>query len=175
MPDAHHTVPRAYLVGFADKDGLVVVDRRRPWEKQLRAQIRTPIKRISTRPDQYALRRSTGLDDGPERALGGGDPDRARLVQQDVTYPLNRRYCLVMAYKRIVSEAHADDSIVETINARTAGFSKSEVYVAPCDARGQDAVQRAFVSKSAIFESLAARSAMPNDIEVAAPTPMNGG
>jgi hypothetical protein len=37
MPDAHHTVQRAYLVGFAEKDGLVVVHRHRPPEEQLRA------------------------------------------------------------------------------------------------------------------------------------------
>jgi len=311
MPEAHHTLPKAYLVGFADKEGAVVVDRHRPPEEQLRAQIRTPIKRISTRPDQYALRRSTGLDYGPERAFGlmenriprlrkalrtgplsnedlrdwtrlagaqhyrgrnravmagpfremmdaaraeaeaqGRDGDEAERVfvqtriydgdiahdpenlallagpnvmqtaldwfndmykcvltsaagdfitsdepvvlfdpvavkngdrqalkripqSQDceVTYPLDRRFCLLMSYRRIVSEAYADDSVVETINARTAWFSRDEVYVAPCDARGQDAALRAFVNKPAMLASLAARYAMPPDAEADAQTP----
>lgn len=312
MPEAHHTLPKAYLVGFADRDGAIVVDRSRPPDEQLRAQIRTPIKRVSTRPDQYALRRSTGLDNGPERAFGlmenglfrlrkalrsgplsdedlrdwtilagaqhyrgrnrtvmagpfgemldgaradgvaqgldgdeaerafvreriyDGDiePDRENLallaglnvvqaaldwfnkmykcvltsargddfitsdnpvvlfdpvamakgdrrtlrrVQQsqdcEVTYPLDRRYCLLMSYRRIVSDAQADASVVEAINARTARFSKDEVYVAPCDSRGQESVLRAFANKPAMLLNLAARYAMPPDPEADSQTP----
>jgi uncharacterized protein DUF4238 len=80
----------------------------------------------------------------------------------EVTYPLDRRHCLVMAYRRIVSESNADEATVETVNARTAGFCK-EMSVPPCDARGQDAVLRALRSPRAMFRSLAARYAMPDD------------
>jgi hypothetical protein len=64
-----HTVPRAYLVGFATKAGLVVVDPRGSPEEALRAQSLTPLDDVSVRPDYYAVRRSTGLDQGPEQAF----------------------------------------------------------------------------------------------------------
>jgi hypothetical protein len=301
MPEAHHTVPRGYLVGFADGDGLVVVNKHEPAEAQLRAQVRTRVVDVSVRPDQYALRRSTGLDNGPERAFGlmenplfrlrkalrsgdlsdeqlrdwvvlagaqhfrgrnrtlmagpfremmdaaradaaarGLDPDEAefafvqeriyrgdvahdadnlallaglRVMQTaldwfnkmykcvltssagdfitsdepvvlfdavamakrdrqalkhvpqspdcEVTYPLTRRHCLLMAYRRIVSKDEADEAVVETINSRTARFCKDEMYVAPCDVRGQDAVLRAIASGTALLLPLGARYAMP--------------
>jgi hypothetical protein len=300
MPNAH-TVPRAYLVGFADKNQLVVINRNHPVAEQVRAQDTTSIKDVSTRPDYYALRRSTGLDEGPERALGlmekrifhlrkalrtgplsdddlrdwtvlagaqhmrgrnrnlmaapfremmdrarsdaaaqGHDGDEAvrafvqrrigngdvvhdaqnlallvgpEIIQAalnwfnamykciltsvaldfitsdepvvlfdpvaansgdeqalksiprspncEVTYPLARRYCLLMSYKPIVPEASADDWTVETVNARTAWFSKDEVYVPPSDARGQDALLSVLSDKAPIFRSLAARYAAP--------------
>ncbi len=299
MPQMHHTVPRGYLVGFADNEGIVVVDRRLPLEKQLRAQIRVPIRRVSTRSDQYALRRSTGLDDGPERAFKlmedplfrlrkalrsgplsdedlrdwvvlagaqhfrgrnrttmarpfgemidearrdaaaeGRDPyeaernfvleriydgdivrdpenlallaglkviqatldlfnkmykcvltsDGAEFITSDepvvmfdpvamanrdrqavkraphspdceVTYPLTRRYCLLMAYRPIVSEGRADDSVVETVNSRTARFCREEMYIAPCDVRGQHAILSAMLSATALLRPLAVRYA----------------
>jgi hypothetical protein len=303
MSEAHHTVPRGYLVGFADKEGVVVVDRRRPPEEQLRAQVRTRIVNVSTRPDQYSVRRATGLDNGPERAFGlmenplfrlrkalrsgplrdenlrdwvllaGAqhfrgrnrtlmaepfrqmldqvraeaiahdlDPDEAefafvrgrihdgdvahdpenlallaglKVIQTaldwfnkmykcvltstagdfvtsdepvvvldpiamangdrqalkhipqspdcEVTYPLDRRHCLVMSYRRVVSEAYADDEVVETINSRTAWLCNEEIYIAPCDARGQDAVLRAIKNKAALFRPLTIRFAMPGE------------
>jgi hypothetical protein len=298
-----HTVPRSYLAGFAEKTGLVVVDPRRSPEEALRAQRPTKVDDVSVRDDYYAVRRSTGLDQGPEQSLdrmekriwhlrkalragplslddlsqwtrlagaqfyrgrhrsamaatyrdmmdgarkdanargvdpdeavreyvraniypGDADPDpdnlallsgidviklvltwfnrmykcvltsrdgavfiasdepvalfdpvavhnySARPVESvsqsancEVTYPLDRRHCLVMAYRRIVSDADADEDAVETVNARTAGFCK-EMYVPPCGVRGQDAVLRALRSPTAIFRSLAARYAMPDD------------
>jgi Protein of unknown function (DUF4238) len=301
MPEAHHTVPRGYLVGFAPGGGVVVVNRHQPVEPQLRAQARRRIVDVSIRPDQYALRRSTGLDNGPERAFGlmenplfrlrkalrsgdlsdeqlrdwvvlagaqhfrgrnrtlmagpfremmdsargeaaarGLDPDEAEfafvqeriyrgdvvhdpenlallagpeviqvaldwfnkmykcvltssagdfitsdepvvlfdpvaMVNRDrqalkhvpqspdceVTYPLTRRHCLLMAYRRIVSKAEADDATVETINSRTARFCGDEMYFPPSDVRGQDAVLRAIASQTALLNPLAALYAMP--------------
>jgi hypothetical protein len=290
-----HTVPRAYLVGFAEKDGLVVVNPRSP-DEALRAQNLTPIDDVSIRPDYYAVRRSTGLDYGPENALdlmekrifylrkglrpgplsdkdlgewtrlagaqhfrgrnrsvlaklisemmdearadavargvdvdeavrayvreniydgdAEHDPDNLALLggidvikitldwfkrmyqcvltsrsdefitsdepvafydpvaasgrvksvnlaespDCEVTYPLDRRHCLVMAYRRIVPQGEADEETVETINARTALLAK-EVYVPPCDVRGQAAVLRALQNKPAILRSLVARHA----------------
>jgi hypothetical protein len=303
MPLAH-TVPRAYLVGFQDKNkgGLVVVDRRRPAEEQLRAQRTVPIKSVSTCLDAYVLRRSTGTYDGPERALnlieqsipklranlrkgplsdedlgncarlaatqyargrnrtlmvrpfriqldkvrkdavaqgldGDGavadfvrkniydgdivvDPENLALLavlQQiiltlnplnamykciitserndfitsdepvvwfdptaikrrdrralrriawsqscEVTYPLGRRHCILMAYNPILPDAKADDAVVEAINARTASFCANEAYVRPCDARGQDALLGAFRGTAAMLEPLSTRFAHPH-------------
>lgn len=301
MPEAHHTVPRGYLVGFEMGKGVIVVNRHQLATPQVRAQVRTPIRDISIRPDQYSLRRSNGLDNGPERAFGlmenrlfqlrkalrsgdlsdehlrdwvvlagaqhyrgqnrilmakpfremmdsvradaaarGVDPDEAEfaLVQEriyhgdvahdpenlallvgpkliqialdwfnkmykcvltssandfitsdepvvlfdpiatakrdrqalkhipqspdcEVTYPLTRRHCLLMAYRRIVSKAEADYAVVETINSRTAKFCKDEMYVAPSDVHGQDAVLRAITSPTAWLRSLASRYAIP--------------
>ena len=94
------------------------------------------------------------------------DADALQSVSQspdcEVTYPLDRRHCLVMAYRRIVSEADADEATVETVNARTAAFSK-EIYVPPCDGSGQQAVIRALRSRVAIFRPLAARYGMPDE------------
>ncbi len=55
-------------------------------------------------------------------------------VSAEVTYPLTRRYCLVMSYFPLVERYLAASEVVSIINARTAGHALREVYAQPKDA-----------------------------------------
>ncbi len=46
----------------------------------------------------------------------------------EVTFPLNRRYCLAMAWHPMQPRLMADEAIVGTINARTATYARQHVF-----------------------------------------------
>jgi hypothetical protein len=48
----------------------------------------------------------------------------------EVTFPLSRRYCLVMAWHPMPARFDADEAMVGTINARTATYARQHVFVA---------------------------------------------
>jgi hypothetical protein len=52
-------------------------------------------------------------------------------VSAEVTYPLTRRYCLVMSYFPLVARRDASGEIVSIINSRTSGNALREVYAQP--------------------------------------------
>lgn len=46
----------------------------------------------------------------------------------EVTFPLNRRACLVMAWHPLQPQFRADEAMVATINSRTANYSRKHVF-----------------------------------------------
>jgi uncharacterized protein DUF4238 len=57
-------------------------------------------------------------------------PNKLSLTAE-VTFPLTKRHCLVMAYLPLKQQAEADDDIVHIINSRTATYALGEVYGLP--------------------------------------------
>lgn len=57
-------------------------------------------------------------------------PNRLALTAE-VTFPLTRRFCLVMSYLPLIPTALADEECVEVINARTAINALRETYAPP--------------------------------------------
>jgi len=64
------------------------------------------------------------------RVLGRLRANRASTTCE-VTYPLTRRHCLLMAYMPLEAAVSADEESVSVINARTAAAAEREVYVPP--------------------------------------------
>ncbi len=57
-------------------------------------------------------------------------PNRLALTAE-VTFPLTRRFCLVMSYLPLMPDGDADEECVEVINARTAINALRETYAPP--------------------------------------------
>jgi hypothetical protein len=64
------------------------------------------------------------------RVLGRHRANRASTTCE-VTYPLTRWHCLLMAYMPLEATVVADEEAVSVVNARTAAAAEREVYVPP--------------------------------------------
>ena len=64
------------------------------------------------------------------RVLGRHRANRASTTCE-VTYPLTRRHCLLMAYMPLEAAAIADEETISVVNARTAAAAEREGYVPP--------------------------------------------